>query len=182
MCTYEEGKRPKRPFPYFNEVMTGFEYTAAVGHIQDGSRSVAVEIIDAIRARYDGRRRNPFDEAECGRHYARAMASWSAFVAWNGFGYDAQAKTLTVDMSDEEGSTFWSTGSAWGTWRQRTDADGATAELSVIEGSIEVGAVVTGGTRVALPGPVSRSAGARVVVPLVRHHSPNPELPIEVKR
>ena len=31
MATYPRGRRPKRPFPYFNEVMTGFEYTAAVG-------------------------------------------------------------------------------------------------------------------------------------------------------
>ena len=30
MATYPQGRRPTRPFPYFNEVMTGFEYTAAI--------------------------------------------------------------------------------------------------------------------------------------------------------
>ena len=46
---------------------------------EDGLRCIA-----AIRARYDGRKRSPFDEAECGHHYARAMASWAAVLAWPG--------------------------------------------------------------------------------------------------
>lgn len=142
MCSYEEGKRPAQPFPYFSEIMTGFEYTLAAGHIQDGDRKKAVQIIDAIRARYDGRRRNPFDEAECGHHYARAMASWSAFVAWNGFNYNGQTKTFAIDLADAEGSTFWSTGSAFGIWRQRREGDRLCIELEVIEGSTAVEHVV----------------------------------------
>ena len=75
MATYPRGAAPTRPFPYYNEVMTGFEYTAAVGMLyegMDGGR--ACKCIQAIRDRYDGARRSPFDEAECGHHYARAMA------------------------------------------------------------------------------------------------------------
>ena len=76
MCTYDADKRPTRPFPYFSEVMTGFEYTAATGLLQVGAADEGLEIIRSIRDRYDGGKRNPFDEAECGHHYARAMASW----------------------------------------------------------------------------------------------------------
>src|SRR5947209_5430851 len=36
MCTYPRGRRPKRPFPYYNEVMTGFEYTAAIHMLYEG--------------------------------------------------------------------------------------------------------------------------------------------------
>ena len=38
----------------------------------------------ALRGRgdSDGRKRNPFDEAECGHHYARALAAWSVLKAW----------------------------------------------------------------------------------------------------
>jgi hypothetical protein len=61
-------ERPKIPFPYFNEVMTGFEYTAAVGMLQEGMEEEGLRCIEAIRARYDGRKRSPFDEAECGHH------------------------------------------------------------------------------------------------------------------
>jgi hypothetical protein len=40
-------------------------------------------------ARYDGRRRNPYNEIECGDHYARAMAGWSVLEALAGFRHDA---------------------------------------------------------------------------------------------
>ena len=65
--------------------MTGFEYTAAVEMLQEGMEAQGLRCIEAIRARYDGRKRSPFDEAECGHHYGRAMASWAAVLAWTGF-------------------------------------------------------------------------------------------------
>lgn len=113
MATYPRGRRPKRPFPYFNEVMTGFEYTAAVGMLYEGQIENGLKVIAAIRARYDGRKRNPFDEAECGHHYARAMASWAAVLAWTGFHYSAVTQTMT--LAPRAGTHFWSTGHAWGT-------------------------------------------------------------------
>lgn len=36
-----------------------------------------------IRSRFDGRKRNPFDETECGHHYARALAAWSVLQAFD---------------------------------------------------------------------------------------------------
>jgi uncharacterized protein (DUF608 family) len=164
MCSYEEGKRPARPFPYFNEVMTGFEYTAAVGMIQDGDRATGVRVIDAIRARYNGARRNPFDEAECGYHYARAMASWSAFVAWNGFEYDGRDGTLAFHLPEATGQTFWSTGSAWGTWSQSTTDDSISGTLSVMAGVIDVTSIVVNGTAHAIGGLARRHGGDRITV------------------
>lgn len=116
MCSYDDGKRPERPFPYFGEVMTGFEYTAATGLLQVGETDKALEIISAIRARYDGNKRNPFDEAECGHHYARAMASWSAFATWNGISYSGVEGIMTIGDRCASGTAFWSTGSSFGTW------------------------------------------------------------------
>ena len=40
------------------------------------------EVVCDIRDRYDGEKRSPFDEAECGHHYARALAAWSVFKAF----------------------------------------------------------------------------------------------------
>ena len=165
MCTYEAGKRPKRPFPYFNEIMTGFEYTAAVGLLQDGDRAKGIEIIEAIRARYNGLRRNPFNEAECGHHYARAMASWSAFVAWNGFSYSAPTGEFKIEMTESEGSTFWSTGSAFGTWKQST-ADGTVRGLLLVtEGTVNVSRIVFGDSTVEVvnPGPVRGGESITVI-------------------
>ena len=45
MATYPKGRRPKRPFPYYNEVMTGFEYTAAVGMLQEGQDRGGLTVI-----------------------------------------------------------------------------------------------------------------------------------------
>ena len=88
IASYPRGGRPERPFPYFTEVMTGFEYQAAAHMIYEGLEQEGLRVIEAIRARYDGRKRSPWDEAECGHHYARAMASWAAVLALTGFRWD----------------------------------------------------------------------------------------------
>lgn len=144
MCSYDADRRPARPFPYFNEVMTGFEYTAATGLLQVGAVEEGREIIRAIRDRYDGARRNPFDEAECGHHYARAMASWSAFAAWNDIHYSAPDASLTIGDRPGRGRSFWSTGSAFGTW-QPGGPDGSPGTLQVLEGALVLDRLVVDG-------------------------------------
>ena len=138
MATYPRGRRPKRPFPYYNEVMTGFEYCAAVGMLYEGQTANGLKCIEAIRRRYDGRRRNPFDEAECGHHYARAMAAWSALLALTGFHYSAVTQTMTFAAASKPTTWFWSTGSAWGIVRQRPTRRGIEVQLTVLHGSVEL--------------------------------------------
>ena len=84
MASYPHGRRPARPFPYYNEVMTGFEYTAASHMLYEGQVETGLQCIRDIRDRYDGRKRSPFNEAECGYHYARAMAAWSTWISRTG--------------------------------------------------------------------------------------------------
>ena len=59
MATYPRGNRPERPFPYYNEVMTGFEYTAAIGMLYEGDIDNGLKCIGAIRDRYDGPEAQP---------------------------------------------------------------------------------------------------------------------------
>ena len=92
----------------------------------------ALEVIRDIRARYDGRKRSPFDEAECGHHYARAMASWAAVPALAGFSWDGRTEAMAFAAG--EGTWFWSNGDAWGTCR--IEAGGRTAELEVLYGTV----------------------------------------------
>jgi uncharacterized protein (DUF608 family) len=131
MATYPHGGRPRRPFPYFNEVMTGFEYTVAIGMIYQGLTEKGTQVIENIRSRYDGYKRNPFNEAECGHHYARAMASWGALLAWTGQQYDARNGFLTFTRATSE-PTPWFTGFGWGTIQQR----GEKLHLTVNAGEI----------------------------------------------
>jgi uncharacterized protein (DUF608 family) len=116
ICDYATAPRPRIPFPYFAEVMTGFEYTAASHMIFEGMVTEGVECITSIRKRYDGARRNPWDEAECGHHYARAMAAWSGILACSGFHYNAATQSLTINPKSArpEFRCIWSTATGWG--------------------------------------------------------------------
>lgn len=130
MASWPHG-RLKVPFPYFAESMTGFEYTAAVGMFQMGDDTDAIKVITAIRDRFDGRKRNPFDEPECGYHYGRSLASWNALAAWSGFRYSAVDRVIA--FGSRPGRHFWSNGSAWGTFELKSGG----AELHVLSGSLK---------------------------------------------
>ena len=147
MATYPHGRRPKRPFPYYNEVMTGFEYTAAVHMLYEGITEEGLTIIGAIRARYDGLKRSPFDEAECGHHYARAMASWATVLALTGFHYSAVTRTLRFAASPAPCRWFWSTGLAWGTCEQIPGEQETKVTLTVTKGSLALRTLVLDGLR-----------------------------------
>jgi len=133
MASYPKG-RPERPFPYFAEVMTGFEYAAAVGMLYEGLTEDGLRCITNIRDRYDGRKRSPFDEAECGHHYARAMASWAAVCALTGFQYSGVDNSMT--MTPQDGTFFWSNGYAWGTCSLKVGGGQAQVKLSVLHGDL----------------------------------------------
>jgi uncharacterized protein (DUF608 family) len=136
MATYPKGRRPEMPFPYYNEVMTGFEYAAAVHMLYEGQTDIGLECIQAVRDRYDGKKRSPFNEAECGHHYARAMASWAAVLALTGFQYSGVEQSMTFVRKD--GVHFWSNGYAWGTCRQKASKRGLKVELSVLHGTLSL--------------------------------------------
>jgi non-lysosomal glucosylceramidase len=128
--------RPKNPFPYFSEEMTGFEYTASVGMLYEGKTEQGLRCIKNIRDRYDGQKRSPFDEAECGHHYARAMASWAATLALTEFRYSGVDKTMTFTCKD--GKYFWSNGYAWGNCSINKNSRGTTVLLSVLHGELNL--------------------------------------------
>ncbi len=136
MATYPRGRRPARPFPYYNEVMTGFEYTAAIGMLYEGDIENGLRCIQAIRDRYDGRKRNPFDEAECGHHYARAMVAWAAVLALSGFQYSAVDQTISFAAPIADCRHFWSTGYAWGSCALSPNGAGCDVEFSVLGGEV----------------------------------------------
>jgi len=138
ICSFPKGNRPAVPFWFFSETMTGFEYQAAVHLIQEGFLKEGLEATKAIRRRYDGERRNPWNEAECGHHYARAMASWALIPALSGFHYSGVTGTLTVQppVNSQDFSTFWSTGTAWGRYAQKHSGPSFEAILKVEEGKL----------------------------------------------
>ncbi len=97
-----------------------------------------MEIVESIRRRFDGEKRNPWNEAECGYHYARPMSSWAPLVALGGFRYDAGEKSVTIKPATEreQFSSFWSTGTGWGDFRHDRRRNSTRLALSVTEGEL----------------------------------------------
>jgi hypothetical protein len=165
MATYPKGRRPKRPFPYFTEVMTGFEYSAAVHMLYEGQLDAGLRCIGAVRARYDGKRRSPFDEAECGHHYARAMASWAAVLALSGFRYSGVEQSMTFSAPDQRAQVFWSNGYAWGVCTRTPTPDGVDVELTVLHGTLALRRLEIAGVGAAeFEAPRAIGAGERVAL------------------
>ncbi len=123
------------PFPYFPEAMTGFEYAAAAEMAWEGDAANATLVVQSVRDRFDGLKRNPFDEPECGHHYARSMTSWAVALALSGFHYSGVDRTMS--FTAEPGRYFWSTGAAWGSFELGLDE----ARLTVEEGALDLRAV-----------------------------------------
>jgi uncharacterized protein (DUF608 family) len=99
LCSWPNGDKPALPFVYSDEVWTGIEYQVASHLIMTGQVEAGLAIVRAIRRRYDGQWRNPFDEYECGHWYARAMASYGLLQALSGARYDAVEQILHVQPS-----------------------------------------------------------------------------------
>ena len=135
VCDYARGARPRIPFPYFAEVFTGLEYATAAHMLFAGLTAEGLGCIAATRRRYDGERRNPWDEAECGHHYARAMAAWSGVVALSGFHYNAGKLTISPSSRLTEFRSFWATGTGWGVFTKRA----GKTEVKVLSGHLPVG-------------------------------------------
>lgn len=136
LCTWPDGGRPKQPFVYSDEVWTGTEYQVAAHLIYEGMAAEGIAIVKAVRDRYDGHRRNPYNEMECGNHYARSLASWSLLIACSGFRYDPATRTAQFSPSSDNGhfSCFFSTGSSWGIYTQ----NGQEKTLEVLYGDTSI--------------------------------------------
>ncbi|HEY3372363.1 MAG TPA: GH116 family glycosyl-hydrolase [Prolixibacteraceae bacterium] len=135
MASWPKG-RLKVPFPYFSESMAGFEYVAAIGMLYEGQTENGLQCIQSIRDRFDGRKRNPFDEPECGHHYARSMSSWAGILEESGFVYSGVDQS--IEFAPREGTYFWSNGYSWGSVTIKKAEDRMNIDLNVLFGELEI--------------------------------------------
>ncbi len=116
LCSWPRGDRPLLPFVYSDEVWSGVEYQVAASLIYSGHVDEGLAVVKAVQDRYDGYRRNPFEQEESGVHYARAMSSWAVLLALSGFQYDGVNRFMSFEpkLNRDNFFAFWSTGTAWG--------------------------------------------------------------------
>jgi len=140
LCSWPNGKRPALPFVYSDEVWTGIEYQVAAHLIYEGFLEEGLAIVKGIRERYDGARRNPWNEVECGSHYARALASWSVLLALSGYRYSATESHLDFQprVNSSNFRSFFVAGTGWGTYSQHLKEKSLSTRIEVSYGEVRV--------------------------------------------
>ena len=136
LCSWPRGGKPTLPFIYSDEVWTGIEYQVASHLIEEGFVNEGLTIVKALRSRYDGRTRNPWNEYECGNWYARAMSSYALLGALAGFRYSAVERTLWFGprLNVRPFNSFFSTALGFGS----ISLDGRIVTVRMIEGELPV--------------------------------------------
>lgn len=140
LCTWPNGGRPKFPFVYSDEVWTGIEYHVAAELIYNGWLAEGLKLVETVRSRHEGTRRNPWNEVECGHHYARSMSSWTVWLALSGQQANRAKDELTFSPVLEASTDpdlfqcFWSNGAAWGVYRHQRAEDGTWVSETEILG------------------------------------------------
>jgi non-lysosomal glucosylceramidase len=140
LCSWPNGGRPEYPFVYADEVWTGIEYQVAAHLMYENMLEEGLAIVKGVRDRHDGIARNPWDEFECGHHYARAMASWSLILALSGYDYNAPDKHIAFapKVNASNFSSIYTTGTGWGSYKQKLAVGKLKAEVGVAWGSLEL--------------------------------------------
>ena len=126
------------------ETWTGVEYQLACHMIQEGMTEEGLRLVRSVRERFDGKKRNPWNEFECGSNYARSMSSYSLLLAFSGFRYDGVEKRIGFfPVCPENFRSFFSCGSGWG--EVRFTENGVSLEL--LYGSLELREFSASGTQ-----------------------------------
>jgi hypothetical protein len=168
MCSWPRGEkaRVRAHFDfYFNECMTGFEYQAAGHMVWEGLVQEGLAVVRAIHDRYHASRRNPWNEVECGDHYARAMASYGVFLAACGFEYHGPKGHLgfAPRMSPEDFRAAFTATEGWGTLSQKRDAAGQRQTIAVKHGKLRLKTLAFAVAKDAKPAGVTVTAAGKPV-------------------
>ena len=143
MCSWPhgDGKRVTTGFDfYFNECMNGFEYQAAWHMLAEGMVEEGLAVTRMIHDRYHAARRNPWNEVECGDHYARSMASYGVFVAACGYEYHGPKGHLgfAPRLTPENFRAPFTTAEGWGIFSQKSAGGGQKAEIELKFGKLRL--------------------------------------------
>ncbi len=156
MCTWPKGgsekavpgmdKRPDEsptwlgPGGYFDECMNGFEYQVASHMVNERMMEKGLAITKSVHERYGAKKRNPYNEIECGDHYSRSMASYGVFLAACGFDFHGPKGLLSFNpkLSPEDFSTPFTSAEAWGSFFQKRKGSTQENKLKVNFGKLKL--------------------------------------------
>jgi len=157
--TWPRGGRQDVPMLYCDEVWTGIEFQVAGHMLVEGLTEEAMHIIKAAYERHDGTHRSPWNEIECGDHYARPMSSWYMLEAAGGRVYHAPRGLLAFDprVTPDDFRGLFIAAEGWGSFAQRRGANSQDNELRLAWGSLALSAL-----RLGLPAEAGETPGVLV--------------------
>jgi len=160
MITWPNNPQPIPGMKYGDEVMTGFEYGAAVSMMQNDMVHEGLMVIRTIADRYDGRLHtegvtdaingpwgysgNPFGDDECGKYYGRSLSVWSALTALQGFVYDGPAGLIGFRpvLHAESHASFFTVAQGYGLFKQDLNANKLNASIALREGQVQLSEII----------------------------------------
>ncbi len=155
MCTFPrdnwdyaqaKGKGPDWAAGYFNECMNGFEYQVAGHMIWEGMLTEGLAITRAVHDRYHPLRRNPWNEVECGDHYARSMASYGVFLGVCGFEYHGPRGHIgfAPRLAPEDFKAAFVAAEGWGSYSQKVQGGRQKSEIAMKWGRLHLNTFTSG--------------------------------------
>ena len=154
MFSWPHGDQPANSVNYFDETMSGFEYSTAATMIQNGLVSQGLYMTNAANDRYNGVLRtagisgggcgalygtgNPFGDDECGAWYGRSGSSWSIIQALQGMVYTGAQQSISFAPTFQPANhaSFFTAGNSWGLFSQTQSGVQQTETISLSYGSL----------------------------------------------
>ncbi len=139
-CTWPKSEHLKEGVLYREEVWTGIEYQVAGHMAAEGMTDEAMAICRAVHDRYQPALANPYNEVECGDHYARAMASWGVYLSLAGFSHHGPEGRLGFDpkINADDFRALFTTAQGWVVFEQKRESGHQVNRIKVVRGSLRL--------------------------------------------
>ncbi len=138
-CTWPRGDNSHN-VAYLSECQSGYEYACSAAMLWNGLVDKALAHVRTVHDRYDGSKRNPWNEVEAGSHYSRAMASYGLFLAACGFEWHGPRGHLAFlpRLTPENFKAAFTTAEGWGTFAQKREGGCQRESIMVKQGHLRV--------------------------------------------
>ncbi|MFI3323073.1 MAG: GH116 family glycosyl hydrolase [Rikenellaceae bacterium] len=122
------------------DIWTGLEYDAACNMINLGLIDEAFVVVKAIDNRYDGVKRNPWNEIEGSDHYSRSMHSWNILRSLNGSYYNGPQGVLSFNpkITPENYKAFFTAAEGWGSYSQKLENGSVSYSIEIKHGQLNL--------------------------------------------
>ncbi|MCK5852494.1 hypothetical protein KAH27_05635, partial [bacterium] len=139
-CTWPQGDYIASGTSYKNEIWSGIEYQVAAGLIAEGFVTEGLAICYAVHDRYQPGFLNPYNEIECGDHYARAMSSWGVYLALAGFQYDGPNGSVGFDpvITPENFKAAFTFAEGWAVFEQKREKGVQVNKIIIAKGNLKI--------------------------------------------